>query len=391
MIHLPGYVAIGGVSIGRGAVVTGPDAEGVHTRRSQSETGMRKKRPTIYDVAKVAAVSANTVSRVINGKTGVSESTRHRITDIITELGYYPHMGARALRGNHGRCVGVVQASRPQDVPLNPSFLIWLLGELQRVFGPEGERICFDLNPQVADASGDYARSIWENLFSACVIASPLAEGDTIIQRIHKSGIPYLSLGRLDSLPECSSATADYELGAYVSTKYLIDRGHRSIAILKAFSGYQPGVDRSRGYLRALDEAGISPSKRLMQSVNFPSSDNANIVHRLLVDESVTALVDCSATEDDWSIREGARRAGRVPGGDFETVVWTYSNQTAVLLEACAHLWLPVREAAAEGLELLAAWHRGERDGPINIQYAPVLFETMPGEEMTASKRLFGM
>lgn len=351
---------------------------------------MRKNKPTIYDVAEIAGVSANTVSRVINGKNGVSDATRQRIDRIIADIGYYPNIGARALRGGRPGCIGVIQSAEQEEIPLSHPFVQWLFGEMYRVFGIHGERICFDLNPCGGVRGGDYGRSIWESLFSACVLVSPLAINDQTIIRIHKSGIPYLSLGRLDSFPECSSATADYEQGAFLSTKYLIDRGHRSIAMLRAFPNYQPGVDRRRGYLRALSEAGIEPNERLVQTANFKAADNANIVHRLLVDEKVTGLIDCSATEDAWSIREGARRAGRVISQDFETVVWTYSNDAAVLFEACAHLWLPVREAAAEGLELLAAWHRGESKGPINIQYAPALFETMPEIEITQPKRLFG-
>lgn len=351
---------------------------------------MGVKKPTIYHVADVAGVSANTVSRVLNGKAGVSDATRARIHRIIEEMGYHPHMGARALRGSHGGCIGVIQSIPPGEMPVSQAFLIWLLAELNRIFGERGERICFDLNPCAGDPGGDYARSIWENLFSAVVLASPLAPGDQTIVRIHESGIPYLSLGRLAEFPECSSATVDYEHGAYVSTKFLLDRGHRSVAMLKAFSSYQPGLDRHMGYARALQEYSLRPMERLMQTVSFTAADNANIVHRLLVDEKVTALVDCSGAEDAWSIREGARRAGRVPGKDFEIVVWTYNNESAVLFEAAAHLWLPVREAAAEGLELLAAWHRGERSGPINLQYGPALFESMPHEEITHHRRLFG-
>ncbi len=351
---------------------------------------MGTKRPTIYDVATRAGVSANTVSRVINEKSGVGQATREAVRQIIDELGYFPNVGARALRGGRPSCIGVVRSSTSEELPLSHPFIQWLFSEMHRVFGAQGGRICFDMCPCADDPQGDYGRSIWENLFSACLLLNPLEIGDTVIERIHRYGVPYLSLGRLDSFPECSSATADYELGAYMSTKYLIDRGHRSIALLRAFANFQPGLDRQRGYLRALAEAGIAPDERLMQSVNFKTNDNANIVHRLLVDGNVTAMVDCSATEDAASIREGSRRAGRVCGKDFEAVVWTYGNDAAVLTEACAHLWLPVREAAAEGLELLAAWHRGEREGPINIVYPPALFETMPNVEMTQSRRLFG-
>jgi DNA-binding LacI/PurR family transcriptional regulator len=185
-----------------------------------------------------------------------------------------------------------------------------------------------------------------------------------------------VAFSRLDSLPECSSATVDFELGAFESTKLMIERGHRRIAMLKALSDYQPGVERYRGYMRALDGAGIAPDMSLMQSVSFRPDDVANAVHRLLKNSDVTALVDASGTEDGANILEGARRAGRKPGGDFEVLCWTYTSNSVVLEEACMHLWLPIREATTEGLELLADWYFGKRMGPIHIIYPPTMLDT---------------
>jgi len=345
--------------------------------------------PTIYDVAKIAGVSANTVSRVLNGKEGVGDETRARILQIMRDVDYHPHVGARAMRGRRAGCIGLTLTAPLDVVPVSQPMFLWLFNELYRVFGSTGERVCFDLNPFEQSPTGDYARSIWDNLYSVCVLAGPLAVNDTIVERIHRTGIPYLALGQLDRFPECSCATVDYENGAYLSTKFLLDRGHTRIAMLKALSDFQPGVERRRGYVRALEEAGIDLDDRLIRSVSFGASNIVNVVHRLLNDSDVTALVDCSATEDASGIREGARRAGRVPGQDFEIVVWTYTNDAVVLPEACAHVWLPVLESASEGLELLADWHHGKREGPIQLVYAPTMYESPKGHEIAAPHRLF--
>lgn len=346
-------------------------------------------RSTIYDIARIAGVSANTVSRVLNDRPGVGDATRQRIMEIIRKVGYHPHVGARAMRGRRGGCIGLTLPAPLSEVPVSQPMFLWLFNELYRVFGSSGERVCFDLNPFAASHDGDYARSVWDNLYSVCVLAGPLATGDTTVERIHRSGIPYMALGRLDTFAECSYGTVDYERGAYLSTKFLLDRGHKRVAMLKALSEYQPGVERRRGYLKALAEAGIEPDDRLIRSVTFGASNIVNVVHRLLNESEVTAMVDCSATEDASGIREGARRAGRVPGDDFEVVVWTYTNDAVVLPEACAHVWLPVREAASEGLELLADWHRGEREGPIQLLYAPTVYEQPNGHEIVPPRRLF--
>jgi len=347
---------------------------------------------TIYDVAREAGVSAKTVSRVLNRKAGVGKETRARILDIMQKVGYHPHMGARSLRGNERRgSIGVTMPAPLDVIPISQGMLLWLFAQLLRIFGPLGDYVCFDMNPHEANSHSDYGRGVWEQLFKACIIAGALPVDDPVVQRIHESGVPYLAFGRLDRLPDCSSATVDYEEGAYISTKFLIDRGHRSIAMLKAFSGFQPGIERIRGYRHALDEAGIAYDERLVRSVNFGASNIASVVHRLLVDRSVTALVDCSATEDASSLREGARRAGRVPGEDFEIVAWTYAHDAAVLREASAHLWMPLREACTEGLEQLAAWTHGERAGPIKLLYRPILQEAVAKGEVPRPGRIFDL
>lgn len=348
---------------------------------------MDNRKWTIYDIAKEAGVSAKTVSRVLNQKGGVSKETRSRILGIMTRVNFQPHIGARSMRGRDQGCVGVTVPAPMDEVPLSQSFFIWLFAKLYDLFGTRGEYLCFDLNPYNSHA--DYARGVWQQLYKACVVAGPLATDDTTIQRIHASGMPYLAAGRLDSFPECSCATVDYDEGTYVSTKFLLDRGHKRVAMLKAFHGFQPGVERRRGYTRALQEAGLPLDEGLIRTVKFGAYDIATTVHRLLVDPTVTALIDCSATEDGSSIREGARRAGRVPGKDFEIVAWTYADNVAVLSEACAHLWLPVREAVSEGLERLAEWANGGRKGPIQILYRAVLREEVSNGELPKPRRLF--
>jgi DNA-binding LacI/PurR family transcriptional regulator len=68
--------------------------------------------------------------------------------------------------------------------------------------------------------------------------------GDKIVEKIHETGIPYVAFGRLDSFPELSYATVDYEEAAYISTKFFIKKGHKDIALVQAFNKYQPGVER---------------------------------------------------------------------------------------------------------------------------------------------------
>ncbi|NLV41177.1 MAG: LacI family transcriptional regulator [Candidatus Hydrogenedentes bacterium] len=346
---------------------------------------------TIHDIARELAVSAKTVSRVLNRQSGVGAETRRRIEELMEKVGYQPHIGARSLRGHHNACLGITLPAPVGEVPLSQEFLFWLFNYLYQIFGTRGEYVAFDLNPRGAGEAQDYARGVWQQLFKALIIAGPLRPADTVLRRLHDSGTPYVVIGRLDSLPEASCAAVDYEEGAYRSTRYLLDRGHRRIAMLKAFSGFQPGIERMRGYRRALEEAGIAFEQDLVIPVSFDAQRIIGAVHRLLADRTVTGLIDSSGTEDGASLREGARRACRDCGKDFDLVAWTYVNNAAVLPEAAAHVWLPVREAAAQGIVDLFSWMTGDRTSPVRVLYPPVLDERRFAVEVPKPRRLFDM
>ena len=212
---------------------------------------------------------------------------------------------------------------------------------------------------------------------------------DRVVPRLHERGVPYVAVTRLDSFPQCSAASVDYEQAAYLSTRHLLERGHTRIGLIKAFRGYQSGLERRRGYERALQEAGLPVDESLIRPVTFDSHSIVNSVHALLSDRSVTALIDTSSTEDPVVLREGARRAGRRFGTELEIVVWTYRYDTVVLPEACAHMCLPLRQASAEGLEHLAAWIEGRREGPIQLLYQPTLLETPREAPFNDTLRVF--
>ncbi|HQE84820.1 MAG TPA: LacI family DNA-binding transcriptional regulator [Candidatus Hydrogenedentes bacterium] len=340
---------------------------------------------TIHDIAREAGVSAKTVSRVVNQERGVAEDTRRRVESIIEEVAYYPHTGARSLRTTTRDCIGVTLPAPRSVVPLSSTMLNWLFVELDRVFGSKGNFVVFDLNPYATANHHDYARGLWEQRYSGLVIAGVLTEDDPVVRRVHKSGTPYMTSCRMDTFPECSSATIDIEEGAYLSTNYLIKRGHKRIGMLKPFMSMQPGNARLRGYARACEANGIPFDENLVRPVTLESADVINAVFRLLSDPTVTALIDSSGGEDSASIREGVRRTGRVLGKNVDVLPWTYSHNATVLNEACAHLWLPLREAMAEGFELLEKWFRNEAEGPVNVLYHTILRET-PGEDEVFEK-----
>src|SRR4030042_7061599 len=67
-----------------------------------------KKRHTLADLAAVAGVALMTVSRAVNGKSGVGEDLRQRILELAEEMGYQPNQLARGLATNRSATIGLV-------------------------------------------------------------------------------------------------------------------------------------------------------------------------------------------------------------------------------------------------------------------------------------------
>lgn len=352
---------------------------------------MMKKKVTIYDVAKEAGVSPKTVSKVINNKDGVKLDTRVKILEIVKKLGYHPNLFARSLRANAPACIGVTFPAPIEIVPFSSKFFLWLFYELYKIFGKKGEYVSFDFMPYESLEIRNYARGVFDNLFKACILVGPIALNDTVVRKIHEAGVPYVALGRLGSFPEISHATVDYEYSAYISTKFLIERGHKVIGLLQAFDGYQPGAERVSGYKRALEEYGIPFNKDLVQPVKFNFDSLFRKAYYLFSNTNITAIVDSSGNEDPVALREASKLAGRELGKDVEIVTWTYEDKRLILREAVAHVWLPVRESATQGLEELSRWISEGRGEPIKVLYPPRL-DTARVEsdvEMTPEDRLF--
>ena len=348
-----------------------------------------RPRPTIHDVARELGVSARTVSRIMNDQPGVSAGTRARLAPRIAELGYAPHAGARRLRMNwRVEGIGVTLGADPAIVPLSDALLSWLFQELYDHFGARGEFISFDLHGAAQDAAHDYARGLWQDRFGALVIAGALADEDTTLARVHAAGHPYVALCRLYSQPDAYTATVDFERAAYESVALLAARGHRRIGMVRPLAGYQPGTERLRGYQHAHEALGLPYDSARVASVDFRSGTVYEAATSLLHDRTVTALIDASGHQDAKQLRNACTYTMRQIGRDVDVVVWTYDEQARVLGEAYAHVALPVRAAAVQGLAGLAArMYENVPQAPVLL--SPRVFQPPAGPEAQPPQPVF--
>lgn len=218
---------------------------------------------TIKDVAKKANVSISTVSRVINDSKPVSDEIRQRVLKVIKELGYTPNPVARSLVMKKSQLIGVI-------VPDISNFFI---GEILN--GVEEIGKMYDYDILLCNSYGELNQEIrYLNL-----LKSKQVEGiifmtwnlkDEHKEFFEKINIPIVMINRNTSHLNIPSISIDHFSAAYEMTKYLIDKGHERIALIR--TGVENdvfGIDQYKGYAKALNENNIEIDDRLIKNGDF--------------------------------------------------------------------------------------------------------------------------
>lgn len=207
-------------------------------------------------IAKELGISVTTVSRALNGYDDVSPETRARVEAEAQRRGYRPNTLARRLKMGKIDAVGLVFPVRSS--PLTSNVFLDMVGEISH----ELARYEIDLLLIADDEQADkhsYMRIVQSRRVDALIVAHTL-DDDPRLTQLLASGFPFLALGRSHLQQPYAWFDFDNQAGTYSATRYLIDRGHRRIALLGENNNQAFIIQRRNGYLQALRESGLADS-----------------------------------------------------------------------------------------------------------------------------------
>jgi LacI family transcriptional regulator len=267
----------------------------------------RKKKITIYDIARLAGVTTATVSRVMNGKPGISAATRDRVTAVMREQRYFPSAAASGLRKKRTREIGILSPFFIGD------FFLKIFESLHRQLKD------FDLilyNAQTpAHRQEVIDRIVAEEKLCALIVASTpiLLQEEMTLSGLR---IPIVMLEARH--PTYSSVDYDHQIGAFKAVSHLIELGHRDIAIVGGKPEtrlYSPiGKERLKGYRMALAMAGIPAKDDYVMSGDWTSVDAREGARTLLQSRKPPTAIFATSDVQAAGVLMAAMEAGmRVP------------------------------------------------------------------------------
>ncbi len=262
------------------------------------------------DVARLAGVSYQTVSRVLNDSPNVRGATRERVLAAIRQLDYRPNSVARALVTGKSKTLGVVTFDTTLYGPAST-----LLGVAQAAHDADYAVSVSTVQSLDRDTVLAAIERLRDQGADGVVVIAPLQAGAEALNHVSPEfAVVAVEAGRDVSIPV---ATVDQMEGAATATRHLLELGHETVWHLAGPSDWKEAQERVEGWRSALEAAG-APVPRLLRGDWTPRS-GYELGERLLAIPKLTAVLVANDQMALGLLRR-LHEAGRSVPGDLSVV-----------------------------------------------------------------------
>ena len=273
-------------------------------------THTKKKRVTIKDVAQEAGVSTQTVSRVMNKVSYVSEETRQRVEEVVEKLGYRPSTLARSLIQQRSYTLGVV------------TFGLKYIGPSRTLNGiaDQADKLGYMLLMKELDnfdkhSLNDVMDSLLARQVDGIIWVAPEigANHDWVDEQIENMPIPILFLAMRPRTGISSVATNNYQ-GGVMATQHFLGKGRKRVGHISGPLNWWEAEERKRGWRETLEKAGLDASEQFCTEGNWSSASGEQAFLQLL--DSYPYMDSVFVANDQMALsvlREAHRLGIRIP------------------------------------------------------------------------------
>lgn len=222
---------------------------------------MRKKNPTIKDIAKLSNTSITTVSFVLNGRHDkVSKETIENVQKIIKEIGYVPSINASSLKSGLTKSIGLIIPDIENEY----------YSRISKRLSNELDKLGYSL--LILNSNDNFKKELIaidslvkrniDYLIIAPSIEALKEENQNKFKEILENlPFEYLIIDRKVNFNNHISILNDDYYGAKLATEYLLSKGYKNIACITGPNDVSSSKERLRGYKDALKEEGVSFNK----------------------------------------------------------------------------------------------------------------------------------
>lgn len=234
---------------------------------------------TIYDIAKLAGVSASTVSRVVNNKPGIKEETRKQIQALVEQYGYSPNETARGLVMKASRMIGILIAD------IRYAFHVDIAYYIEEEMSRSGY-CSLIINTGLTDEKKVEAIKVLEQrrvdgliLVGSTFQCEPVKEA----LKISFPKTPIVMTNGYLNLPNVKGVLVDEKDGVENCVKLMAEKGHRKLAFVRP--NYTPSsVSKQQGFIDGMEGLGFKRDSLWLYECPTTMEDGYRIMEQILED-----------------------------------------------------------------------------------------------------------
>lgn len=322
---------------------------------------------TLKELAASLGLSPTTVSRALNGYPEVNIKTRQRVADAARAANYHPNTRAQSLATGQSRTIGhVIPISTSHEI-VNPVFADFIAGA-----GESYSRAGYDMMLSVvpdAEEEATYRNLVARGTIDGLMVHGPRLNDDRIAL-LQELGLPFMVHGRSSGVnTPYSWLDINNRRSFRRATEFLLDLGHTRIGFVNGLESMDFAMRRRRGYLDALDAAGLAPDPSLMRSAEMTEPYGHQAGRDMLrLPDPPTAML-ASSMIVAYGLRRALTEAGLQPGRDVSVV--THDDDLSYMpngldVPQFTATCSSVRDAGRKAADMLLALVNDPGLGPIN-------------------------
>jgi DNA-binding LacI/PurR family transcriptional regulator len=323
-----------------------------------SQSGGRRRPPTIHDVAREAGVSRGTVSRVLNGGHYVSPAAQEAVNAAIRKTGYVVNRHARSLITGRSDSIGFLLTEPQERFFEDPNFNVLLRGCTQALAAHDIPLLLMLAGTE--DERRRITRYITAGHVDGVLLVSSHS-GDPVAEQLRDAGVPLVMCGKPIGVgSKISYVAADDRDGARDMVRHLVSLGRRRVGMVTGPLDTPGGVERLAGYREVLTESGIDLDERLVTSGDYSRAGGEAGAELLLERAPDMDAVFVASDLMAQGVLSALHRAGRSVPGDVAVGGFDDSSAAVAASPQLTTIRQPYDRISSEMVRVLLAQIGGE-------------------------------
>ncbi len=290
-------------------------------------------------------VSHTTVSRSLNDSPLISVETKEKVKELAKKHNYRPNVSARGLVLSKSYTIGLFFSTL--RVGTSANFFLKCVRGVNSIV-----KDTYNLAVEAIDDYGDFGH-VNRGTFDGIIVMSQSPNDDEFISHIVKEEIPLVVLNREIRGQSVTTILSDDMKGAYELTRYLINCGHRDIAIIEGKPEFLNTHKRKQGFVKAHIDAGLEFNEGYALPGKYDHESGYQAMQRILEMSEMPTAVFCSNDEMALGAMKAIKQRNIDMPDQISITGFDDMGFTAYLTPALTSVLRPIEEMSKKGAQIL--------------------------------------